>query len=202
MNVQATVNEHSNEAAARIVAVVHKDALSTEHNQCSRILFAAQTSFSMALMKLTAILVAVAVALPLVGASPAPAIAAAAPASTSTAKLNTLAKQQGKVYFGSATDNPDLNNSSYVTIFDDTTMFGSTTAANAMKWVSHIILLGTTSRPSYCVATGRYRAEPGSVHIHPGRCDRQLSQVDWQADPWYAAIAWLRLVLSHCVTRP
>lgn len=72
---------------------------------------------------------------PIVIASPV----ATAPStvSTSTAKLNTLAKSRGKVYFGSATDNPELTNTSYVAILDDNTMFGQLTAANSMKWVSH-----------------------------------------------------------------
>ncbi|KAJ3553752.1 hypothetical protein NM688_g3450 [Phlebia brevispora] len=58
----------------------------------------------------------------------------APPQSTSTAKLNTLAQSIGKLYFGSATDNPDLTNTSYVAIFDDNTTFGQTTPTNSMKW--------------------------------------------------------------------
>ena len=85
------------------------------------------------MLKLSACFAALLAALPLARASPA--AAAAAPASTSTAHLNTLAKSQGKLYFGSATDNPDLNNASYVAVFDDTTTFGQTTATNSMKWV-------------------------------------------------------------------
>jgi endo-1,4-beta-xylanase len=85
------------------------------------------------MLKVAACVTALAVAFPF--AAGAPASAAAAPASTSTAKLNILAHHHGKLYFGSATDNPDLSNSSYVAIFNDTTTFGQTTAANAMKWV-------------------------------------------------------------------
>ncbi|KAI0091083.1 endo-1,4-B-xylanase A [Irpex rosettiformis] len=54
--------------------------------------------------------------------------------STSTAKLNTLAKAKGKLYFGSATDNPELTNTAYVAILSDSTTFGQITPGNSMKW--------------------------------------------------------------------
>ncbi|THH00374.1 hypothetical protein EW026_g2156 [Hermanssonia centrifuga] len=66
--------------------------------------------------------------------SASPTALATAPASTSTAKLNTLAKSRGKLYFGTATDNPELTDVPYVAILDDNTMFGQITAANSMKW--------------------------------------------------------------------
>ncbi|KAI0696912.1 endo-beta-1,4-glucanase [Cytidiella melzeri] len=59
---------------------------------------------------------------------------ASAPQSTSTAKLHTLAKSKGKLYFGTATDNPELTTTAYTAILDDNTMFGQITAANSMKW--------------------------------------------------------------------
>ena len=80
-------------------------------------------------------LVILATLIPWVTPSPQPVIPAAVPASTSTAKLNTLAQSIGKLYFGSAVDNNDLPNATYVSIFDDSTMFGQTTATNSMKWV-------------------------------------------------------------------
>nr|Q9HEZ1.1 RecName: Full=Endo-1,4-beta-xylanase A; Short=Xylanase A; AltName: Full=1,4-beta-D-xylan xylanohydrolase A; Flags: Precursor [Phanerodontia chrysosporium]AAG44993.1 endo-1,4-B-xylanase A [Phanerodontia chrysosporium]ABZ88797.1 endo-1,4-beta-xylanase A precursor [Phanerodontia chrysosporium]AEK97220.1 XynA [Phanerodontia chrysosporium] len=55
-------------------------------------------------------------------------------ASTSTAKLNTLAKAKGKLYFGTATDNGELSDTAYTAILDDNTMFGQITPANSMKW--------------------------------------------------------------------
>jgi len=56
-----------------------------------------------------------------------------APASSATA-LNTLAKSKGKLYFGSATDNPELTDTAYMAILDDNTMFGQITPGNSMKW--------------------------------------------------------------------
>ncbi|KAF7797213.1 hypothetical protein EIP86_008405 [Pleurotus ostreatoroseus] len=58
----------------------------------------------------------------------------ALPTGTSTAKLHTLAKAAGKLYFGSATDNPELTDTAYTAILDDNTMFGQITPGNSMKW--------------------------------------------------------------------
>ena len=85
-------------------------------------------------MIFSALFSAVALAATLATATPTPA--ALAPLATSTAKLNQVAKSKGKVYFGSATDNPELTNTAYVGILSDNTLFGQITAANSMKWVS------------------------------------------------------------------
>lgn len=50
-------------------------------------------------------------------------------------ELHTLAKAKGKLYFGSATDNPELTDAPYVAILSDHNMFGQTTPTNSMKWV-------------------------------------------------------------------
>lgn len=67
--------------------------------------------------------------------TPTPVAQAALPTGSLNVKLNTLAKGRGKAYFGSATDNPELTNTTYVRMLDDNTMFGQLTAANSMKWV-------------------------------------------------------------------
>ncbi|KAK7053644.1 beta-xylanase [Favolaschia claudopus] len=60
---------------------------------------------------------------------------AALPTGTSTAKSNTVAKSLGgKKYFGSATDNPELSDSTYVATLSDNTLFGQITPGNSMKW--------------------------------------------------------------------
>ena len=51
-------------------------------------------------------------------------------------KLHTIATQKGKLYFGTATDNPELTTTAYTAILNDKTMFGQITAGNSMKWVS------------------------------------------------------------------
>ena len=45
------------------------------------------------------------------------------------------AKAAGKLYFGSATDNPELTDMAYVAILNNTQMFGQLTPGNSMKWV-------------------------------------------------------------------
>lgn len=54
-----------------------------------------------------------------------------------SAQLNHLAKAAGKLYFGTATDNPELSgnatNAKYVSILSDTSEFGQITPANSMK---------------------------------------------------------------------
>ncbi|KAF7292930.1 Beta-xylanase [Mycena indigotica] len=62
---------------------------------------------------------------------------AALPTGTSTAKSNTVAKTLGgKLYFGSATDNPELSDATYVAKLGDNTLFGQITPGNSMKWDS------------------------------------------------------------------
>ena len=57
------------------------------------------------------------------------------PGSTATG-LHNLAKAAGKLYFGSATDNPELTDTAYVAILSDNTMFGQITPGNSWKWVT------------------------------------------------------------------
>jgi len=56
------------------------------------------------------------------------------PTATSTAFTDTVAKAAGKLYFGSATDNPELPNAEYVAILDQEAYFGQITPGNSMKW--------------------------------------------------------------------
>lgn len=55
---------------------------------------------------------------------------------SSTAGLDPLAKAAGKLYFGSATDNPELSDSAYVAVLSNSREFGQITPGNSMKWVS------------------------------------------------------------------
>ena len=48
--------------------------------------------------------------------------------------LNTAAKAAGKLYVGSATDNPELADTAYVAELSNTQDFGSATPGNSMKW--------------------------------------------------------------------
>jgi hypothetical protein len=60
-------------------------------------------------------------------------LAAAVALPLASAQLNQLAQKAGKLYFGTATDNGELNNTEYVSILTDTKEFGQLTPANGMK---------------------------------------------------------------------
>lgn len=62
--------------------------------------------------------------------------AGALPTATSKTPLHEAARAAGKLYFGTATDNPELNDTAYDAILDNHKMFGQITPANSMKWVS------------------------------------------------------------------
>ena len=50
-----------------------------------------------------------------------------------SAQLNELAKKAGKLYFGTATDTGELNNTQYVSILLNKKEFGQLTPSNGMK---------------------------------------------------------------------
>jgi endo-1,4-beta-xylanase len=50
-------------------------------------------------------------------------------------QLNELAKAKGLKYFGSATDNGELTDTTYVSILSNTANFGQITPGNTQKWV-------------------------------------------------------------------
>ncbi|OJJ50009.1 hypothetical protein ASPZODRAFT_57984 [Penicilliopsis zonata CBS 506.65] len=51
--------------------------------------------------------------------------------------LNSEAQAKGKLWFGTAVDttSAEVDNSDYMTIFNDTNIFGQTTPGNTMKWM-------------------------------------------------------------------
>lgn len=60
-------------------------------------------------------------------------LAAVAAAPLASAQLHQLAKEAGLLYFGTATDNGELNNTQYVKILTDTKEFGQLTPSNGQK---------------------------------------------------------------------
>ena len=60
-------------------------------------------------------------------------LAAAAAVPLASAQLHDLAKAAGKLYFGTATDNGELNNTQYVKILTNTSEFGQLTPSNGQK---------------------------------------------------------------------
>ena len=107
-----------------------------------------------------------------------PTAAASLPTSTAqVAGLHALAKQAGKLYFGTATDNPELTDTPYVDILNNVEMFGQITAENSMKWVSGVydrapcllsVRADCTPRSTGCDGT-----RAGRLHVYGGRPDRR-----------------------------
>ncbi|OQD79351.1 hypothetical protein PENANT_c053G02808 [Penicillium antarcticum] len=62
------------------------------------------------------------------------ALAGVLPQLTQAAGLNTAAVAKGQLYFGSATDNPELSDSAYLTQLSNTDDFGQITPGNSQKW--------------------------------------------------------------------
>ncbi|PIL26766.1 hypothetical protein GSI_11182 [Ganoderma sinense ZZ0214-1] len=60
--------------------------------------------------------------------------AAPLPSSLPRSGFNAAARSSGKLYFGTATNNYQLNDTAYVAILDDRAMFGQLTPAKAMNW--------------------------------------------------------------------
>ncbi|KZT68301.1 glycoside hydrolase family 10 protein [Daedalea quercina L-15889] len=88
-------------------------------------------------MKLTqAVTLAVlCLAFPAIEAIPTPAASSALPTGTSAVSgLNALATAAGKLYFGSATDNPELTDTTYTSYLNNSQHFGQLTPGNSMKW--------------------------------------------------------------------
>ena len=76
-------------------------------------------------------------AFPATHAAPTPATSSALPTGTAQVSgLNVLAKAAGKLYFGTATDNPELTDTTYTSYLDSSQHFGQITPGNSMKWVS------------------------------------------------------------------
>jgi endo-1,4-beta-xylanase len=62
-----------------------------------------------------------------------PLLLALAAGQGAQAQLNTAAKAAGLLYFGTATDNSELSDTTYVQELDNTQDFGQITPANSMK---------------------------------------------------------------------
>ena len=77
-------------------------------------------------------------ALPAILAAVVPTPAASSALPTGTAQvtgLNALATAAGKLYFGSATQNDELSDTTYNAYLEVSQHFGQITPGNSMKWV-------------------------------------------------------------------
>ncbi|OCH86749.1 endo-1,4-beta-xylanase [Obba rivulosa] len=136
-----------------------------------------------------------------VAASPLASASSSSAFPGSTAKvpgLNAVAKAAGKLYFGTATDNPELNDTAYTTILDNNRQFGQITPANSMKW--------DATEPS----PGNFTFEGGDVIRDLAKGNGQIlrghncvwySQLpDWVAFGNFTFDELIAIVENHCGT--
>lgn len=132
------------------------------------------------------------------GAVIATSTIAALPTGTSTAKLNTAAQAIGFKYFGTATDNPELNDTAYTAILDDHTMFGQITAANSMKWDAT-----EPSRGTFTFAAGdviaNLAANNGQL-LRGHNCVWHNQLPSWVTSGGFNNATLLSIVQNHCST--
>ncbi|KAI0789869.1 glycoside hydrolase superfamily [Abortiporus biennis] len=127
-----------------------------------------------------------------------PTSTAGAPGSTSTSNLHALAKSKGKLYFGSATDNPEFTDAAYMAILSDNTMFGQITPGNSMKW--------DATEPSQ----GQFTFSGGDAVANLAKTNGQLlrghncvwySQLpSWVSNSGFSAAELTSVIQNHCST--
>lgn len=86
--------------------------------------------------------------------------------SPATAQLNQLAIAAGFKYFGTAVDNPGLNNQAYMNIASSKNEFGQVTPANGQKWDSTERSQGQFSYTNGDAVTNRARQAGQILRCH------------------------------------
>ncbi|KAI0260410.1 endo-beta-1,4-glucanase [Gloeopeniophorella convolvens] len=127
-----------------------------------------------------------------------PTISGGFPGATSTAKLHTVAKAAGKLYFGTATDNPELTDTAYTAILDDNTMFGQITPANSMKWDATEPNRGQFTFAGGDVISGL--AESNGQLLRGHNCVWHQQLPDWVTAGNFDATTLASIVTTHCST--
>ncbi|GFF30823.1 endo-1,4-beta-xylanase [Aspergillus udagawae] len=104
------------------------------------------------------------------------------------AGLNTAAKAKGLKYFGSATDNPELTDTTYVAQLSNTDDFGQITPGNSMKWDST-----EPSRNSFSFANGDAVVNLATKNGQMMRCHTLV----WhnQLPNWVSSGSWTNATL-------
>nr|VWP00034.1 Dual O-methyltransferase/FAD-dependent monooxygenase CTB3 (Cercosporin toxin biosynthesis cluster protein 3) [Includes: O-methyltransferase (EC, FAD-dependent monooxygenase (EC ] [Ganoderma boninense] len=106
--------------------------------------------------------------------------------------FNAVARSAGKLYFGTATNNYQLNDTAYVAILDDLAMFGQLTPAKAMKW--------NYTEPEQGVFTWDMGDQIVSLAQQGGKLMRGHNCV-WHNDipAWVTTTTWTAPELAHVV---
>ncbi|RPD74956.1 endo-1,4-beta-xylanase C precursor [Lentinus tigrinus ALCF2SS1-7] len=117
---------------------------------------------------------------------------------SSTAGLNTLAKAAGKLYFGSATDNPELSDSAYVTILSNSKEFGQITPGNSMKWDATEPTRGTFTFTNGDVIANLAKTNGQLLRGHNCVWHNQLPS--WVSSGSFTAADLTTVIQNHCGT--
>ncbi|KAI0034220.1 endo-1,4-beta xylanase [Vararia minispora EC-137] len=125
---------------------------------------------------------------------------AALPTGTSTAKLHLLAQAAGKLYFGSATDNPELSDPTYVNLLSDSAMFGQITPGNSMKWDSTERSQGSFTFAGGDTVVALAHANGQLVRGHNCVWHNQLPS--WVSGGTFTAAQLTNIVQTHCSVCP
>ncbi|KAI0749695.1 endo-1,4-beta-xylanase C precursor [Daedaleopsis nitida] len=123
-----------------------------------------------------------------------------APASTpsSTAGLHTLAKAAGKLYFGSATDNPELSDTAYVAQLSDAKEFGQITPGNSMKWDATEPSRGTFTFTNGDVVANLAKTNGQLLRGH--NCVWYSQLPSWVSNGQWTAADLTSVIQTHCST--
>ncbi|TBU33420.1 endo-1,4-beta-xylanase C precursor [Dichomitus squalens] len=117
---------------------------------------------------------------------------------SSTAGLHTLAKAAGKLYFGTATDNPELTDTAYAAKLNDSKEFGQITPGNSMKWDATEPTRGTFTFSGGDQIANLAKANGQLLRGHNCVWYNQLPS--WVSDGTFTAADLTTVIQNHCGT--
>ncbi|KAH9847489.1 glycoside hydrolase superfamily [Lenzites betulinus] len=123
------------------------------------------------------------------------------PSSPTASGLHSLAKAAGKLYFGSATDNPELTDTAYVAKLSDNMEFGQITPGNSMKWVC--IHATEPSRGTFTFSGGdtvANLAKKNGQLLRGHNCVWYNQLPSWVANGQFTAADLTSVIQTHCST--
>ncbi|KAI0636067.1 endo-1,4-beta-xylanase C precursor [Trametes polyzona] len=116
----------------------------------------------------------------------------------SASGLHTLAKAAGKLYFGTATDNPELSDTAYVAKLSDNKEFGQITPGNSMKWDATEPSRGTFTFTNGDVVANLAKKNGQLLRGHNCVWHNQLPS--WVANGQFTAADLTDVIQTHCGT--